>query len=348
MGTVRKLFGIGLSRTGTTSCHALVEQLGLSAVHLPHSYDQIDAHLFANDTTVSARFEQLDARYPTSKFIYTTRPLDAWVASCLTLVNAPFRQPFHHSLPNDDARRWISEADRLLYGRAYTEMVNISADELHAAYRRHDRRVRDYFAQRPDDLLIVDVTDGERLPVGRIVQFLERNRFIAMPQTNAAVVLPPPVDAAKQNAAMKAQVQLRMAETWLTRGRQGAAEGLFRKAIALNPADPTVYLRLARLLGNRPNPQIVLLRDAIAAVPTDAELHKAFVSALDASGDRCANFATTSTRTVRRRSRQSCSTCTARRPSRNSPTPPASRFWTPAPTSTTSITTTPSRSTAPK
>src|SRR6478735_6676912 len=62
LGT-RRLFGIGLSRTGTTSCYELIRRLGISSTHYPSSFEEIGTHLFANDSPVSARFEELDQRF---------------------------------------------------------------------------------------------------------------------------------------------------------------------------------------------------------------------------------------------------------------------------------------------
>ncbi len=50
-----KIFGIGLSRTGTTSCCELMKNLGFTAIHLPFSFTQIDEYTFSNDTPVSAK-----------------------------------------------------------------------------------------------------------------------------------------------------------------------------------------------------------------------------------------------------------------------------------------------------
>ncbi len=166
-----KIFGIGLSRTGTTSWYELMKSLGFKSIHLPFSMKDIDEHTFANDTSVSARFEELDKRYPNSKFIYTTRNLNQWVASCMKWVNLESRGAFYDKLPNDAVRQWISDGDLKLYGRDYKAMKDISEDELLEAYAKHDQRIREYFRDRPDDLLVVDLTNAKSLPFTKVVNF---------------------------------------------------------------------------------------------------------------------------------------------------------------------------------
>ena len=72
--TRAKTFGIGLSRTGTTSLTLALEALGLSVAHFPTTMKQIEEHDAATDTPVAASFQSLDSRFPGSKFIYTDSP----------------------------------------------------------------------------------------------------------------------------------------------------------------------------------------------------------------------------------------------------------------------------------
>lgn len=77
-----KIFGIGLSRTGTTSLTAALKILRVQAIHWPQSMGDIARHEASTDITVSLMFEELDRKYPGSKFIYTIRERDPWLASC--------------------------------------------------------------------------------------------------------------------------------------------------------------------------------------------------------------------------------------------------------------------------
>ena len=178
-----RIFGIGLSRTGTTSlCHAM-RALGFSAIHCPGSIKEIDEHIFSGDTPISARFEELDARYPNSKFIYTTRNVDEWVCSCLTRFARKERISAIHTL-STESKEWYDYGDLALYGRDSLGLVSIKKDELLTAYARHEKRVYGYFKDRTSDLLVIDVTKPDTRPVGKLVEFLEKHRLIGMPHLN--------------------------------------------------------------------------------------------------------------------------------------------------------------------
>ena len=181
--TITKVFGIGLSRTGTTSlCHAM-KALGFSAVHCPGSLAQIDDHFFSNDTPISSRFEALDERYPNAKFIYTTRNIDQWALSCLRRFAKKGRIAAIHAL-SPELREWYDYGDSTLYGHDSLGLVTITKEELVAAYMRHDERVKAYFTDRASDLLVIDVTTPRAQPLAKLVAFLEQHGLVGMPHLN--------------------------------------------------------------------------------------------------------------------------------------------------------------------
>lgn len=297
---MRKIFGIGLSRTGTTSCFELVKQLGIKSIHLPLSMKDIVEHDFANDTSVSARFEELDQRYPNSKFIYTIRNLNQWVASCMKWVNLESRGLFYDKLPNDAVRKWISDGDLKLYGRDYKAMKDISEDELLKAYAKRDQGIRKYFRDRPDDLLVVDLTDAKSLPFTRVVNFLEQNDLLRVPNVNSSFHPSALVQQYKNiNDNLKnrdlqnesdltklAAAQYKLANTWHRLGKPEQAEKSYRKSIHINPDNKDAYLQLSRLLieKDRLTEAIETLRQGVEANPNEAELHKVFINAMDEAG----------------------------------------------------------------
>src|SRR5438105_11325665 len=85
-----KIFGIGLSKTGTTSLANALQILGyktkdnmgvvnyathdLSSVHL----EVVEAYDALTDTPIPSFYRELDARYPGSRFILTVRDSDEW------------------------------------------------------------------------------------------------------------------------------------------------------------------------------------------------------------------------------------------------------------------------------
>lgn len=140
-----KIFGIGLSRTGTTSLTEALGILGFSAVHYPTSTREIELHDAAADLPIADAFEILDATFPGSKFIYTVREHTRWIESCR-------RHWTRKQGKIDDIHR---EFRRRLYGT-----IDFDPDLFAQAYNRHENRVLSYFAARPHDLLVLDVCGG--------------------------------------------------------------------------------------------------------------------------------------------------------------------------------------------
>jgi hypothetical protein len=163
-----KIFGIGLSKTGTTSLAEALEILGFSAVHYPTSMQEIELHDAATDLLVADRFEMLDVSFPGSKFIYTVRERNKWLESC--------RRHWRKKRAVDDFRR---ELRMRIYGT-----IDFHPDLFAQAYDRHESRVLSYFAERPRDLLILDICTG-RTGWGELCSFLgEPAPSISFPNAN--------------------------------------------------------------------------------------------------------------------------------------------------------------------
>lgn len=154
-----KVFGIGLPKTGTTSLRRALEMLGYTVVHDPETFDQIDRHDAATDSRVADTFEELDRRYPGSRFIYTARDRQAWVKSLVHQFEKTDMDFKRRKNPETIARY------ERLYGAA-----TIDETAMLAAFDRYEQRVHQYFQGR-DDLLIIDVcAPGDKWPA--ICRFL--------------------------------------------------------------------------------------------------------------------------------------------------------------------------------
>jgi len=161
----RRVWGIGLTRTGTTSLNRALRMLGYHSIHWPTTamllYGDIEA---ATDESVAVVFEYLDCRYPGSKFILTHREEAAWLTSTA-------RHRDQHAARHRELLR--TPPDRLDAGRRdrwveimFTQMslygsVEFSADRFRAGYNRHHQRVREHFALRPEALLSLNICAGE-------------------------------------------------------------------------------------------------------------------------------------------------------------------------------------------
>ena len=152
--SLNKIFGIGFHKTGTTSLAAALDYLGFkvtgpNGVNNPAIAQEAEEMAFKLVETYDAfqdnpwpiLYKQLDVRYPGSKFILTLRPTQTWIKS---VVN-------HFGTQTTPMREWI-------YGIGYPkghEQIYIRR------YETHNQEVLDYFRHRPQDLIVLRITEGE-------------------------------------------------------------------------------------------------------------------------------------------------------------------------------------------
>lgn len=160
MAPAGKIFGIGLSRTGTTSLNTALIQLGYSAIHFPTHFDAVERHDAATDTPVALNYRSLDQRYPTSRFILTVRSEEEWLESCEKF----WRKNDHDFTTNP----LFAELHTRLYGG-----VAFDRQRFAGTYARHCERAVAHFAKRPDDFLRLDIF-GEKNPWQSLCAFLEK------------------------------------------------------------------------------------------------------------------------------------------------------------------------------
>jgi Sulfotransferase domain len=178
------VFGIGLSRTGTRSLANALGILGWKCIHFPsdkRTFEQLRIGDFrldvlkqfnaATDTPIAAYFPQFDALFESSMFILTVRDPATW----LTRVEAFWRRthdeqlkPFHRFINTAVYGTWTYQRERFEY-----------------VYRRHIAEVRNYFASRPQRLLMLDICGGQGW--GELCAFLDRPvPRVPFPHENAA------------------------------------------------------------------------------------------------------------------------------------------------------------------
>ena len=164
-GVDNKIFGLGLSRTGTRSLADALNKLGIRTVHFPHDLTT-QRELFSGEggltilkcyqgvvDGIAPFYSQLDRAYPDSKFILTIREKGAWLRSAQIHFNWVSEQ-----LPNFGSR--FQEFARLLTERIYGS-ANFNRVGFLEAYERHARDVLSYFNERPGQLLVMDITGGD-------------------------------------------------------------------------------------------------------------------------------------------------------------------------------------------
>ncbi len=158
-----KVFGIGLSKTGTTSLYAALMQLGIRTVTYRHleanglddwregafATDYLADVEAATDTPIPIYFRELDEMYPGSKFILTERPLLPWLESLGT-------QFINRTKEVKGFRRDLRFATYGIAGFNAMRFARIATE--------HSDAVRAHFAGRPQDLLVLNLFDDEGWP----------------------------------------------------------------------------------------------------------------------------------------------------------------------------------------
>ena len=167
-----KAFGIGLSKTGTTSLAEALRILGYRTGHwrLPELNNKvIDWREFAyldaaTDTICAAEFESLYYTYPQSKFIYTTRDLEAWNRSITSFfgMNSPqeliSRYQSIKFWDRGPGWGWHNAFRTILLHQA----LYMEHDSWKDAYMAFDDRVRHFFSNKPEHRFIeMSVTGGD-------------------------------------------------------------------------------------------------------------------------------------------------------------------------------------------
>lgn len=152
-----RVFGIGLNKTGTTSLHNALIELGFNSLHwggeaaheavqraiaedaplLTHLDPAYDA--FSDIGVLSRRFAMCDRQYPGSKYILTVRPVEEWL---------------------DSRRRHVERNVARAKAGEYTgTWLEVDIPKWQAEWDAHMERAHRYFDGR-DDMIEVDVTAG--------------------------------------------------------------------------------------------------------------------------------------------------------------------------------------------
>lgn len=162
-----KIFVVGLPRTATTSLCQAALSLGFTTAHTAYTNRTFEDAQFIADTPVFCDYAYFDECYSGAKFIYLDRTPQGWVPS--------IRQLLERMLPN--LHRQDGGSNPMLrhcFNNVFFPLTaeNIASDQfLINCYQRHQTEVMAYFANRPQDLLVIDVTHSDSYP--KLCQFLQ-------------------------------------------------------------------------------------------------------------------------------------------------------------------------------
>ena len=153
----RKVFCIGFHKTGTTTLEVALKKLGYRVTGSFGTKDpdiaqkvhslarkKVEKYDAFEDNPWPVLYRELDEWFPGSKFILTRRPAEAWIRS----------QVKDFASTETPMRRWIYGED--------AGCPEGNEDTYVARYERHYREVFDYFRDRPDDLLLMDIPQDAR------------------------------------------------------------------------------------------------------------------------------------------------------------------------------------------
>ena len=153
--TFNKIFIIGLPRTATTSVCLAMLGLGYKTAHNAYTENAFNEAQVIADTPVFCDFEKLDKHFPNSKFIYLTRNEEAWLPSIKQLL-----QRMIVNLQRNDGG--FNPHLKRCYNDVFSPLTvdNIAQDDfLLQCYQRHQASIFEYFQDREDDLLTIDVSE---------------------------------------------------------------------------------------------------------------------------------------------------------------------------------------------
>ena len=158
------MFGLGLGRTGTKSLGEALSILGLSCCHWPE--DSVIEAEVENGVIISGVVETYDAildciplilhyqeyeqRFPSARFILTTRDIDTWIDSMVTHLE----------------RISIHSPGRFLDTVYRTKILGledpnkIDRERLRQAYIKHVDHVRAFFKNKSERFLEIDICAG--------------------------------------------------------------------------------------------------------------------------------------------------------------------------------------------
>ncbi len=163
-----KIFGIGLSQTGTKSLTQALTMLGFNTIHCPDDEVTLKELMAGNynfsilndfdgitDITVAPFYAQLDKLFPNSKFILTIRDKESWLRSLEEQWST--KPVFDDSLSPNETNM---QRRRMLRVAAYGTYA-FNEERLSYVYDLHYKNVIEYFKERPESLLIINIYSGE-------------------------------------------------------------------------------------------------------------------------------------------------------------------------------------------
>ena len=197
-----KVFGIGASKTGTTSLEGIFKAIGLRSApqqegelcgleayrgNLKPLVDYINKYDAFQDAPFSIKniYAQVDALFPGSKFIFTYRDPEEWFSSLCRFHMKLLGVIDINKINKDKIDTWdylyrgyVSSMFQLgfllVVNDDYSTRVDWSLlynkEQFIAKYISRNKGILEHFSERPDDLLVIDITKEDN--TSKVVDFL--------------------------------------------------------------------------------------------------------------------------------------------------------------------------------
>lgn len=166
---MNKVFGIGLSKTGTQSLAAALRILGYRTIHYPWNWNDIVSNDASLDISVIPYYKYLYEIFPDSKFILTLREKESWLSSCKKHFSADnTKEPFRSKHTDEWQPRdfHIAAIEHSIYGTYLYDR-----DKFKRVYNNHVAEVERFF-YNSDRLLTINVIQ-EPSPWKKLTDFLD-------------------------------------------------------------------------------------------------------------------------------------------------------------------------------
>jgi len=169
-----RVFGIGMNKTATSSLSTALHRLGFDVAHWesPHWARRIyrelrwegrsrtlEGYYCLGDMPFDLLFREVDRAYPGSKFILTIRDEASWLRS----IEQHFRRFTDGWRPDG----FTFEIHQAIWGR-----TDFDRETFIRRFRQHNAAVVNHFRNRPDDLLVMDMSAGAGW--AELCRFLDR------------------------------------------------------------------------------------------------------------------------------------------------------------------------------
>jgi len=159
-----KIFGLGLSKTGTTSFSSALNLLGYKSIHTPPIINLKNGEINFQwpwwlstydamaDLPVPYYYKYFDEEYPNAKFVLTIRNEEDWLRSCKKHFDEDLQLLLKR--PEPHFKPLITLCEKMYGSSRYEEQ------SFRDAYQKHNAEVIEYFEGR-DNFLVIDICAGD-------------------------------------------------------------------------------------------------------------------------------------------------------------------------------------------